>query len=1163
MAKKRDNLKQFRKDIEAANKAFAQLSNEIIKLQKNGKSAAEINEKLGDAIEKVEKKFKATTGAIRVFQNKFSETTQKSKQATAEIKKLNSGFKSLDSSFKRATKTTDTFGQAFRKQFSAESLGKAAGNLLKYVGAFKLFNTVINLVKNTTVAAAKANIEFEAELAKLEAVTSANSEEMEMLSDNILQVAGNTKFTSSEIVQLQTALGKLGFSTQEIVAATQAVANVAQALGESAAPVAEKIGQILNQFNLTASESVMVGDVLVSTINNSALSFESFGTAIQYVGPLAAELGTSFVELSGAMAILADNGFTASRIGTGLRGVLTELGTSGRDLESIVRKLADEEISFAEAVELVGKRSAAQLITLVDNIDALEQAEDKYIETGAAIVASAKQIDTFRGNTELLNSAWNAFLIGLGEFYNRAGLVKAALRLLDSEAADTAEGLGLVADASPELIATGIEAAVNKFKELNGQGVEFEEIMIQARSATAQTIADEILKGDERMRSFLDRQIELNRQAEANKERFQYFGVDDALEAITEKIEKRREKFFNKVNAALADEVRQQVENAAIQTERNEITEEYSGIFDGLVDKSEKLKELADDQKLSEKERLDFNSKIEKEINQLKEKRAEIENGELKALQLKQSASIQLSEEESLKLKILEGQVEAYDTQIGKFRNLFVIAGEQKKETKGAEKNFNAQINALNLLIEKEKRSLANKLLQNKLQREALLNELENTTNKEKQEELQRKIVQLEGDSLLAQKSSFEAIKGFISDTRGELEKAQLSIKQTQIASDKIAKIEFKIGDLDIDIKELGKVAENLAESFEEQFGEELKEGKELTEAQTAFVQKFLDDLFNTFGDGITDEQKEILTDLVFSSLFADAEGVKKNTEKLAKTIKKNIRLVLDQLRDVFDEYNETYLENKKGRLEAELDSVKRASEIEQEILSAQLNNQLITEGQFRTKSLELRKVALAKENSINKKIFDAEKASDLRIVGAETAEALATNIQNNYKSFDGITATIVGAVSALSIIAAGVARADAINRRQFTPVRFEEGGMVQGPSHRQGGVPFTVQGRSGYEMEGGEFIVNKKASAMHRDLLTRINDSGRVNSSVGQYSFANGGIVPMSMGDESVNLLKSIAEATTTSALQSSKPVRAFVSSKDLRQNENERRLRDRNDRI
>ena len=116
---------------------------------------------------------------------------------------------------------------------------------------------------------------------------------------------------------------------------------------------------------MTAAEATQVGDVLVGTINNSALSFESFGTAIQYVGPLAAEVGTDFVDLSGAMAVLADSGFTASRIGTGLRGILTELGTSGQDLTSIVEELAEEEISFAEAVDLVGKRSAAQLLTLL------------------------------------------------------------------------------------------------------------------------------------------------------------------------------------------------------------------------------------------------------------------------------------------------------------------------------------------------------------------------------------------------------------------------------------------------------------------------------------------------------------------------------------------------------------------------------------------------------------------------------------------------------------------------------------------------------------------------------------------------------------------------------------------------------------------------------
>lgn len=1164
MAKKRDNLAQFRKDIEAAKKAFAQLTNEIIKLQKNGKSAEEITNRLGGAMEEVERKFKSTTGAVRTFQNKFKETTKTSKQATAELKNLNSGFKGLDGTFKNATKTTDTFGQAFRKQFSGESLGKAAGNLLKYVGAFKIFNTVLNLVKNTTVAAAKANIEYEAELAKLEAVTSASSEEMEMLSKNILQVAGNTKFTSSEIVKLQTSLGKLGFSTQEIVDSTQAIANVAQALGEDAAPVAEKVGQILNQFNLTASESVMVGDVLVSTINNSALSFESFGTAIQYVGPLAAELGTSFVELSGAMAILADNGFTASRIGTGLRGVLTELGTSGRDLESIIRKLADEEISFAEAVELVGKRSAAQLITLVDNIDLLEEAETKYEQTGAAIIASAKQIDTFKGNTELLNSAWNAFLINLGEFYNRAGLVKAALRLLDSEAADTAEGLSLVADVSPEVIATGIDAAVNKFEELNEKGKDFEEIMVAARSATAFSVADEILKGDEAMLSMLNQRVRLIQQgredgtAFANNERA---------------IKELRQETADLVDAAMASEVRQQVENAKIQSERNKIAEEYKDTFEGLVEESERLKELAQEQKLSEKERGEFNVQIEKELNGLKAEKAKIEEGELKALKLKESASIELTDEEQLRLKVLEGQVEAYNTQIGKFRNLLVFMGKQKKESKGTEENFNDQINDLNLLIERQKKLLADKLLQNKLEREGLLNQLEITKDKEKQQELQKRLVALESDNLIMQKSSFLIINDLLENFRQKLMKAGLSAEQTEKALDKMAKIEFKIGDLDIDIKEFGKVAQNLAEGFETEFGEQLKEGKDLTQAQREYVNNFLDGIFEAFGANLTEEQVGILTQLIFSKLFGDdaaqekakekaEKDAKKAAEEAAESIKKSIQTILDELGDVFDEYNETYLENKTSRLEAELDAVQRAADLEQEILKAQLNNQLITESQFRTKSLELRKVAIAKENSINKQIFEAEKAADLRTVGAETAEALASNILNNFERYDFTTAGILAILATAAIGAAGVAKADAIRQRQFAPVRFEEGGMVYGPSHSEGGVPFTVQGRSGYEMEGGEFIVNKRAASLHRNLLERINDSSRVSGSFGQYAFANGGIIP-AQNNESVDYLKAIAEATTSTAIQSAKPVRAFVSSKDLRANENERRLRDRNDKI
>ena len=267
-----------------------------------------------------------------------------------------------------------SFKEGFFAQFTPEKIGATLGGLTKLLGGYRVYRAAVNAISKVTVDAARKAIEFQAALGNLGAVAGKSSEEVQRLGRNAIAVANATTFTAVEIVGLQTELSKLGFGISEIEQSTLAIAQTAQALGESVDVVARKVGQVLKQFNIDAAETTKVTDTLVATINNSALSFEGFGTAIQYVGPLAAELGSTFAETAGAMALLADNGFTASRVGTGLRGILTELGTDGEDLTAIIRRLADEEISFAEAVDLVGKRNAAQLITLVDNIDALEDA---------------------------------------------------------------------------------------------------------------------------------------------------------------------------------------------------------------------------------------------------------------------------------------------------------------------------------------------------------------------------------------------------------------------------------------------------------------------------------------------------------------------------------------------------------------------------------------------------------------------------------------------------------------------------------------------------------------------------------------------------------------------------------------------------------------------
>lgn len=68
--------------------------------------------------------------------------------------------------------------------------------------------------------------------------------------------------------------------------------------------------------------------------------------------------------------------------------------------------------------------------------------------------------------------------------------------------------------------------------------------------------------------------------------------------------------------------------------------------------------------------------------------------------------------------------------------------------------------------------------------------------------------------------------------------------------------------------------------------------------------------------------------------------------------------------------------------------------------------------------------------------------------------------------------------------------------------VEYGSGGLFNGPSHKEGGIPVTTKGSGNmFEVEGGEAIINKKSTAMFKPLLSSINELG------GGVKFAKGGI--------------------------------------------------------
>ena len=188
-------------------------------------------------------------------------------------------------------------------------------------------------------------------------------------------------------------------------------------------------------------------------------------------------------------------------------------------------------------------------------------------------------------------------------------------------------------------------------------------------------------------------------------------------------------------------------------------------------------------------------------------------------------------------------------------------------------------------------------------------------------------------------------------------------------------------------------------------------------------------------------------------------------------------------------------------------------------LLQAQLSNKEITEEQFRVRrdTLEFQHGETLKQ--IQKDVDSAKMSSVADLFGGisqllgENSKAgkAAAVAQATINTYQGITevwsaksvlpepfATIQKLASTATVLASGLGAVKNIKK-----TKLAKGGLLEGPSHAQGGIPFTVAGAPGFEAEGGEFVVNKKSTAMHLPLLKAINGN-KQSSRV----FQNGGMI-------------------------------------------------------
>jgi hypothetical protein len=255
------------------------------------------------------------------------------------------------------------------------------------------------------------------------------------------------------------------------------------------------------------------------------------------------------------------------------------------------------------------------------------------------------------------------------------------------------------------------------------------------------------------------------------------------------------------------------------------------------------------------------------------------------------------------------------------------------------------------------------------------------------------------------------------------------------------------------------------------------------------------------------------IEELVLNSIKEDAqkeweELTKPEEDPIIKKIKEQMKLTreLQQLKKSVGEeqIEDPELEKVLKKVDT-YDTIKKKLK-EQKLgykeLSDAIRNAAVTEAQRVELSIQLaemeaaaRKNAIAEITTTGMKLFKEDSLAYKVFASAQavmaTYEAAAKALKYPYP-FNFILEAM--------IIAEGLANVAKINA-----VKFQEGGVLQGPSHSEGGIPVRIAGGRVVEAEGGELIVNKNIWT-RPDFVAAISE---MNYRTGGKKFASGGILP------------------------------------------------------
>ncbi len=292
---------------------------------------------------------------------------------------------------------------------------------------------------------------FEQGMANVKAISGATGEEFDALTNTAKQLGETTMFSAAQAAGAMENLAMAGWKSKDIVAGMPGLLDLAAAGSVDLATAADVTSSALAQFNMDASESTRVADVLAATATNSKTDVAGLGESLKMAGTQAGALGYSIEDTALALGLMGNAGVDASSAGTALRSTLARMSkqegmtaeesnamaqamkavgvsltdSQGRSksLMTVMKELRTgfagmtETEKAATAANLAGMYAQSGLLAIVNASDEKFNELAAAIEnaSGAAAEMAGIKMDTLQGSLYYLQSAAEGVKIAIGE----------------------------------------------------------------------------------------------------------------------------------------------------------------------------------------------------------------------------------------------------------------------------------------------------------------------------------------------------------------------------------------------------------------------------------------------------------------------------------------------------------------------------------------------------------------------------------------------------------------------------------------------------------------------------------------------------------------------------------------------------------------------------